>query len=366
VKAIYTRFGKKVYRINQDMHEPTNTVFGPSGIHVSINEDTANKRVVQNININTLKRPGVKSNAQLYNELVEYLKEEEITEIDSLQDFYKVCIDYSIFENGKEIDRAQVIRPIKSEDKILILGVATNSECVYRRVKTFKPEIDFKIKEIVPYGIMKTRNENYIVKINDIGIYESKREYREVHKSQYEVAYDSETTVVPANFEDFVLIYSLSQSGAEIAPVSLNYIPRIMEIVLDIVLTNYIVAYNDNDIFKILQENTEKKYHPVTPDDGVESPEVGEDDILIPDEDNKPIADGEYEPDEDGYYSWYERCNETTPNSLLVVEDAIADSVYNVDTMIKKSMVIADVEDIEVGEYVLYREAIDEPRLAGH
>jgi hypothetical protein len=301
--------------------------------------------------------------------LVDFLTQNEVTEIPTLYNSFKVAIDYSMFEDGKEIDRAQVIRPVGSVDKAFLLGTATTSENVYRRVKCFNPEIEFKVREAMPFGVIKTKKERYALKINNVSIFINKNEYTEVHQSTYEVAYDSDSTTVGSNFDDYILLYSLEHAGVELDPIVLNYVPRFLAVSLDVIFSDITVANNDNDINKILEENTEKKYDSSTSgsdgngDTEIVTPSGGEegDDstVLIPDEDNKPIADGDYTPDEDGYYNYYEQCTETTPNALLVVEDTISDSVYNVDTMIKKSMVIADIEDIEVGDYVILREAID-------
>ena len=122
-----------------------------------------------------------------------------------------------------------------------------------------------------------------------------------------------------------------------------------------------VVVYDDKTITDILIENIDKKYSEDTQPTDPEAPSDGsEDDILIPDDDPKKPADGDYEPDENGYYDWYERCKLTTPNALLVVEDLISDASYNVNTMIKKSMVVQDIPDIEVGEYALYSESLDQ------
>lgn len=361
MKAIYTKIGENVYRINQPTGVPSDVTFKAPGSSSTLNIDPINGNVSQNITINTLKKPGTKSNAQLYKDLVAFIKEKEITEISSIQNFFKVYIDYTVFEDGREIEHAQVIRPTACIDKALILGVATNNECVYRRVKDFNPKIEFRLKHKFPHGIMQQKKSKYILKINNIAIFESKREFQEVHNSTYNVAYDVPSSIINASVDGDILVYSSYNDGIDIQGVELNFIPREVSIFLDIILTKYVVVYDDKTITDILIENIDKKYSEDTQPTDPEAPSDGsEDDILIPDDDPKKPADGDYEPDENGYYDWYERCKLTTPNALLVVEDLISDASYNVNTMIKKSMVVQDIPDIEVGEYVLYRESLDQ------
>lgn len=359
MKAIYTKIGPNVYKIKQNTNIPSDTTYKLPGVSSSLNIDPANKYVVQNISINTLQKPGTKSNAQMYKELTEYIKEQEITEIKEIQNYFNAYIDYTMFQDGREIDHAQVVRPIQPVDKALLLGVATNNECVFRRVKTFNPTIDFKLRSMVPHGIMKTSRENYVLKINNVAIFQSLHEFHEVHNSTYNVSYGMHSPTMISNLEDYVMVYSTYDAGIELQEISLRFVPRDITVALDVILSDYIVVYDDNTITNILLENIDKKYSTDDSEEpGTEAPDDGSDDsILIPDDDTKPEADGNFEPDEDGYIDWYERCTDSTPSCLLVVEDLISDADYDPNTMIKKSMVIKDIEDIEVGEYVIYRES---------
>lgn len=357
MKAIYVRIGKNVYKVKQNTAIPTSLTFRTPGVSSSLNVDSYNKAVTQNVYINNLKKPGTKSNAELYRELVDYLKTEQITEIQEIQNYFKIYVDYTAYENGREIDRASVVRPIKPLDKAYMLGVATNNECVYRRVKTFNPSIEFKMNNTLPHGIMSTQKTGYALKINNIAIFQDFSVEPEIHESTYEVSYGIGSSTIQSNLDNMKMIYSTQNEGIDIQEISLSFVPRTIEIAMDIILADYIVAYNDNNITQILLENIEAKYPPE--EDPPIAPDEPEDPGIIPDPDDKPIADGDYTPDEEGYFSYYERCTETTPGALLVVEDLISDNLYNVDTMIKKSMVIADIDDIEVGEFVIFREALD-------
>ena len=355
-KAIYTFIGGKPYRIDQNTSIPTSMTFKQPGVNSNMNIDTATKAVTENVYMNMLKKPGTKSNAEMYKEFEQFLRDKKITEIPIIQNTYKVFIDYSIFDDGKEIDHSAIIRPIDPLDKVYLLGVATNNELVYRRVKTFNPKIDFKTGTQCPFGIIHNATKRYSLKINNIVIFEDFNPVASVNNSVYDMPYAIDSMTIQASVHGMMQIFSTEAEGIDIAPADLTFVPRFVSVSLEIILANYIVAYDHNTIEQILIENIENKYGPDDSD-----PDVPEDPenpgIIIPDEDKRPDADGDYTPDKNGYFAYYERCKETTPKALLVVEDLTPDQYYDISYMIKKSKVIKDIEDIEAGEYVIYRES---------
>ena len=67
--------------------------------------------------------------------------------------------------------------------------------------------------------------------------------------------------------------------------------------------------------------------------------------------------------DNNGFYYYYERCIESNPGALLVVEDAIPDNKYDKNTMIRHSKVVLDIPDISTGDYVRYVTGFDITKL---
>lgn len=358
MKAIYTVLRGKVYKVNQNTDIPNTLTQKTPGVNTTVSTDANTKAVTQFVNINTLETPSTKTNRERYEELVNYLKKEKITNIKSIQNNFKIYVDYTVYEGNEQIERSAVIKPIDPTDMILPLGVATNSETVYRRVKTFEPSVEFKLRRELPFGIMSPKKKQYTLKINDVCIFQDLVCPKEVHNSIYETPYSIGSETLNHNLSGSAMIYSLHNEGIEIQPIRLNFAPSIITVKFDITLCNYIVAYNDVDIEKILLDNINQKYNP---DQGeIEVPEDSEDEgTLIPDPEVKPGADGYYNPDKDGFFEYYERCRETTPDALKVVEDLIPDNIYDVNTMVKQNMVVKDIPDIEIGEYVLFVKSFD-------
>lgn len=358
MKSIYTILNDRVYKINQNTAVPTVLTFRAPGISSTVREDAYNKEANFNVYINTLEKPGTKSNKELYEKMIDLMRDRCITEVPIIQNNFKIYVDYVIMEDGREIDHQSVMKPIDPLDKIYPLGCATNNETVYRRVKTFNPKLEFVTRNSLPYGITGNPKHPYTFKITNIAIFEDFTDRPEIHNSQYDVSFNPNTSTIKAALGDLVQIYSTENLGIDIQPMQLSYIPRHINLNIEFIFAGLIVAYTDQTVYDVIKDNLDKKY-PSVPEPPV-APE-GKDDPahLIPEDESKESADGRYDPDKDGYFAWYSRTTETNPKGLLVVEDAIPDGSYDVTSMIKKSMVIKDIKDIEVGEYVIYNEALN-------
>ena len=356
-KTIYERIGTTYYKVLQDTKTPKLIQPYRKRMGCSLETDVNSKVATEYVDLNNLEVPRTRSNRENYNKLLLDLEIYEVKEMDNLQNQFSVYIDYSLYTNRTEIEHSIVMQPIKPVDKVLPLGVGCNSECVYRRIKNFSKVIEFKTRtSTVPYGMMNgiTRDgrEVFTFKINDISIYQNKTP-RVVHKSTYSNPYNIGVNVLENSKESQILVYSTAKEGIKFEYVHLKFNPRIFKLVLDISLANFIVAYTDEEVNKIMKNNTDRQYpdiDPVDPYDPGEGP-------VLPIPDHNPEADGEEIPDENGYYNYYERCRKTTPHAKLVVEDNISDNKYDPRFMIKKHLVIKDIPSIEVGQYVVFREA---------
>ena len=136
-------------------------------------------------------------------------------------------------------------------------------------------------------------------------------------------------------------IYSTYDNGLIIAAVEVPYIPRKMVINLHMAIDNTIVVYDNSSITDILVENLYLKRY--------EEEMQGR----IPDGEKYPTADGST-TEVNGKYDYYARAEADSVGSLLVVSDDITGEDYDTETMIHKSMIINDIPDIEVDEYVKY------------
>lgn len=375
MKSIYTMINNTLYRIRQDASVPYQLSTLPAGCTAALSMDTSAKEVTEIIKINTLKRSSIKSNGQLVQEMLDKLKEDKITEIDTIQNNFKIYIDYSVYCEGRLIDHSAVIRSAIPHDKGIFLGVSRENELLYRRVKYFEHDIEFAVKNPLPFGITHTRRQNYEIKVNAVCLFEDIHGNDNYHPSHECVPLQIPSASIDTTVSDMLMVYSSENDDVDISPIQLAYIPRKMCFKIQIQLADYYEVYSKATVDAILLENIKNKYDhidPTVPDkpDNPDKPDVPDkpDNPDKPDEPDKPDtpitpsdnpkpADGDFDPDDNGWFDFYERCTSTSPGRLLVVEDAIPAASYSSKTMIRKSNVIKDIPDIKVGEYVLYRES---------
>lgn len=367
MKAIYTVLNDKIYRIDQDTAEPKTLASMPKSEHSVMSTDTVMKKVTASIFLNTMETTAVKSNRELYNTLKRTIEYKKITEIPTIYDRYMLVIDYQLYDSKCEICHNVVTKPASASDAAILLGVAANNELCYRRVKVFDPIIEFAVANQLPLGIMKSADTEYHFKINDVSIYQDTSNIPGCcHNSIYCTPYraDDSSTIIES-LSGYARVYSTAEQGLKISDLDIGFVPKTIDLRINFVLSSLIVAYDDADIKTLIQRIIAEKYNPqpvpTPPDTGDDDDEGGS---LYPGYDHKP-ADGDYRPNKDGLYDYYERCNSTTPGALLVVENLIPDLSYKVETMIRKRLVIKDIPDIEIGEYVHYVEGFEDD-VHGH
>ena len=364
-KAIFTMLNGRVFQIVQSTEIPSILERIPSQNKVNTNTDDHLKTVTATVKISNVgSHKCINTNAEKYKALVEYLKKMEVTELNAISDKYQIYLDYSIYNDGCELTHSVVIKPITAKDAAILLGVATNNELVYRRVKVFEQRLAFGINSPLPMGIMDCEKKNYVFKINDITIYQDMSTLTDenLHNSIYDcslMACGCRHTTVQDSLIGYMPVFSTSASGMCICDIEINFVPRKIYIDLKFVNGDYTVAYDDSEIHDIIQDNIDKKYHPTPDPDPSGSSEEGH----CPHHhkhgsDRLPDADGDETPDKDGYYNYYERCLSTNPGAYLVVEDLISPKSFNPKTMIRKKKVLRDIPDILIGEYVHFVEVI--------
>ena len=136
-----------------------------------------------------------------------------------------------------------------------------NNELVYRRVKTFDPMIEFATANQLPLGIMKTADSNYHFKINDISIYQDKFNGSgcNCHNSIYCTPYSANSCATITDvLTDYICVYSSAVAGIQFKDIDINFVPKTIDLKINLTMANLIVAYDDADIIATLQEVIKK------------------------------------------------------------------------------------------------------------
>lgn len=369
MKAIYTKVGDSYYKLDADTTTPSNIIGNDSGTSSSITTEVANRTFAQTMTLNSLEGGELMSNKELYDEFITYLKENEITSLKTIPASYKLYIDYSMYYNGKEIEHSSVMQPVGYTDMIYPLGVSKDNETVYRRISQINKSLEFRLKVNIPHGISQSisTTQKYGFKINNVSLYYDTLNGADDHESTYCNGYNGAHDIIPSSQETLIKAYSTADEGYNFAVANINYFPRKIVLNVKIILGNLIVAYSDEEVESIIGGNknagceccdcNKKKANYIVkekPEGGCERKKLNGHIVSTRKDANRPAANGQTVPDENGMYDMYEKCSPINPDGLLVVTDNTADSIFDEPTMVRYSDVVADIPDIQVGDFVVY------------
>ena len=402
MKAIYTSIGDVIYQIEQDTTAPIRDVKLLNKNLVNLTTDVTQKTVSATMYFTDWVNTGIKSNKENATDLINYIKDKTIVQIDKIQSVFTVAIDYSLCNSeGQEIEHSVVIKPMQNIDFIYPLGVMEDNECVYRRFKRLTANIDWVITNKLPYGIICNKNQKTIININSVSIYIDRFENEDVnnHPSIHGQSYNRRSCTINTALENKLLIYSTSDEGYEISPIINEFNPRIIELNLTVDLTKFIVIYNDATINQLLTDNVRIKNgetdggnepdddnndgcncdcncHDKTNSDSStdsndenENPndqtgentvdhDISNDTDSTGDSTSDSTSDGSNSSSDNEPVYTYTRSSISNSYALLVVPDTYPDDLFDSKTMVHKSVVLEVIPDINVNEYVLRSEIV--------
>jgi hypothetical protein len=339
MKSIYTINDGAIYQMLQDVTAPITDVKTITPNSVNQTNDPYQKITKASLYFSDFDFSNIKSNKENADTIIDFIKDNGITEIDKVYDSYTVAVDYTVYDSSqKEIEHSVIIKPIKSTDFVYPLGVNAENECVYRRIKHLQVDLDWMITDTLPYGIMCTKNKRTTISINDVSIYQDKFKDEDVsnHPSIYSKSYNCKSCTINTALENKIPVYSTRTEGIEIQPIVNDFKPRIINLSINLDLTKIIVIYNDEVINSILTENIKLKNNS---NDVLEVSTPNDTNTSSTTEAEKTIV--------------YERSTVDNALSLKVVEDEYPDDDFDSSKMVHKSDVISDISDIEVGDYVI-------------
>ena len=274
MKAIYTTIGGTVYKMNQYVNPPKSLALEtPSRASVEYNTTTSTATL--HVNINGMEGAEPKSNKEYVDEIVDNLKTNRVTEINSIENEYVMYVDYSVEDDGKVLEHQVAIRPVKIKDELLALGVNNENECCYRRVKTITTVIGIILKTQIPYGIMRgiSISRHRTININDIVIFQ-KLEPVGDHPSIYEQPFQYGSNTIQSSLEHHIAIFSTRTEGISIQQVELTRGESRFDLTVNVLLPDFAVVYDESYINAILEENA----LPENPDDDTPvNPPTGDD-----------------------------------------------------------------------------------------
>lgn len=252
-KAIYTKINDSYYKVNQSTMNPSIVVRMPK-THSQMTLGTAERQVNSTIWINTIDPETVRSNRELYTEMINYLRAEKIEEVGTIQNRFIMFCDYSVIDdNGKVINHNIVTRALKAREAMYPLGVSKTGELVYKQVKLLEADINCVVRQEYPYGIMRNVSaKNYRFHLNDVAVYQDFVYSSEDEHNSTDVQGEATISEILKNM---ACVYSSHDAGMTVSAVDVPFIPRNISLNFHIMLDTSIVVYDDQAITDVLTEN---------------------------------------------------------------------------------------------------------------
>ena len=335
-----------LYRVDQDVKIPTHTVRYNEN-NLTLVQNQHNKTAEMNLWLNSFDKSRAITNEEFVDRIIELLKKNQITQIDHISNFFKVSVDYSLYDrNNRELEHSISVYPFRPVDAIIPLEIGTENTLPYRFVKTFEKVIDFRFKDRMPFGIMTNKEDTYYFKIHDIRVMQDLDPMYEEHNSIDGQGYSRRSHTVKSYIDNTIVVYSSKESGIDFNKCYLSFIPRVVTFHMEILLDNFFVTYSDTIFDRILTENISIVHH-------IDEEIIRED----PDHPAPPFIDQKEFLGKRGKFVVAEP---RKPDSFLVVEDLYPRSAFDSKLMVRKRDVISDIPSISVGDYVRFIEDIIE------
>ena len=259
---LYGFFGDKVYRMS------TKTKVVPKVIDVFnsstyVKEDTANRSITSCIKINTMDFYKEESNDALYAKLVEFLRRNCVTGINTLYFSFKIALDYQITDlNGVILDAGiRYIETDAEEVNILLNPDPITHALPYRKAEYVKKK--FAITRISGngYGVMDAPPRGLYFKINAVTIYanltDSGSEYyvRSLGPSAQNTTFAYNSGTVNSITNHSVVILDTRMYGINIPVQKLNYVPNTIYVSVEALINQFCAVADDSEIWEIVMNN---------------------------------------------------------------------------------------------------------------
>lgn len=281
MKGIYCIYDNKLYR-----EEPKQRV---SCIESIMNKsDYTNKsdnlikiepsrKIKQFIELNDILEKG--SNATRLEELKDTITNENIKSIHDLSYRFRVIIEYSIYDGHKLIEHSVVMKPVTFSEITMLNEINEDNEFIFNIIRMFKHKIIFTPRKHAGIGIIKEPVNEYKLKINDVRIHQFIKNRYQTNPSLYDFPHNPESGLLSVDLSNSIVIYSSKEASIDLKSVDLKFIPREIEININVFLISPVIIYDDTIITDLIQTNIDNESVQIEPDEEPndnENEEVGE------------------------------------------------------------------------------------------
>lgn len=285
MKALYARYGETIFKM---LESPSNNFenarIEPSKVQYKY--FSGRNQVDVDVTLGLI-HEDFKTNKEVLDETVDYLKEKKVLSIKSLDPVYEIAVDFTLIDEGRNqiVDEGVMVRHIMGKElkKFRILGIDEFNELHHRIVKEFEGTFSWKYLQSLPCGIIGKADYSYTLLINNVMIHQlihdeerltgSNDFLQTFHKSSEGVAITRETFASRYTKPEDVVIFDSKAEGINIDPVHFEDKMSFLNLKINLILNDYFEVYDEETITSVLEENATPEVT-TEPDASVDEPEV--------------------------------------------------------------------------------------------
>ena len=274
-KGFFGIFDNMVFRLD----EPSDIAVTVNDIMNEVQQRFDGDHLHLGINISNVKED-VSTNHETYKRAVNIIRKTHAENISTLLGTYRISLDYQLHDvkNRRVLDEGILTRTLDGVNAMLPLGLdADTNEMVHRIVKTLSHTFTIRFKEDLPYGIMQEKSTEWALYINNIKVEQLIAVEKEVIKPKEKPHKPNPTSLTRTPFlegwkninknekitytskGEWYTIYSTHEENMVFNPILIRLSVRKIEFNINILLNNYFLTADVNDIEKFVKEN----YHHV-------------------------------------------------------------------------------------------------------
>ena len=298
----------------------------------------------------------VDRNIDMYNLLLQKMKEYKILKLTELTGRFRVFVDMAFYDANKNvIEQGIKIHDIGSTDVVKLFDIPADNSAEYVVCKKFSLHMPYSFP-IAKSGVNMSRVPIRYIRIRNIAIYaevksENTNEVSRISQTLFDRTINPISPTIEQAREDMVEIFN--STGTNFGIIKCTKEPRTIDLSLKVVKGGFIWINNLTQILNLIEKNIQDNDL-----NGNGIPDVNENDDPTDDVPVHPGGHSGGKDSDDNYFEAWERCVEGDPHAHVVVKDLDYDETADNPPQVKYSEVVIDIPDIAIGEFVHYEKFI--------
>lgn len=206
------------------------------------------------ISINAIPEADKKGNNDKVKELVEFIKTNQVAKPENIGYNFKVIIDYSVIDENNAESRSVVVKSVNGKDMVNLIPHPDENTVDYRRVKMLDTVFNFYLDTPYIHRIISDKSKKFIIRINNVAVYQNLTDLPDSHESNYNVALDPNSQHVAYLLVNHIKVYESSMNKVRFHEVSTYMRPNMLSMHIQITLGGYTDVFKNEEVKKHFKE----------------------------------------------------------------------------------------------------------------